>query len=79
MTRVSRMMYRVLMMAGRMPLVPRRMLEVVVRNVQLTWGRPRTSTMPMMPTTRTMTKAAAIQTAPVKNWFHSRREGEKSA
>ena len=79
MTRVSRMMYRVLMMAGRMPLVPRRMLEVVVRNVQLTWGRPRTSTMPMMPTTRTMTKAAATQTAPVKNWFHRRRDGEKSA
>ena len=73
------MIYRVLMMAGRIPFVPRRMLEVVVKKVQLTWGRPRTSTIPMMPTTRTMTKRAATQTAPVKNWFHSRREGEKSA
>ena len=67
------------MMAGRMPLVPRRMLEVVVRKVQLTWGMPRTRTMPMMPATSAMTKMAATHTAAVKNWFHARRAGEKSA
>ena len=59
-----------------MPSVPLRTLAVVVRNFQLMWGRPRTSTIPMMPATSAMTRMAAAQTAAVKKRFQALRAGE---
>ena len=64
------MTYSVLRMAGRMPSVFFSTLAVVVRNFQLMCGTPRTSTMPMMPATRTITRTALAQTSAVMTRFH---------
>lgn len=45
-------------------------LAVVERNFQLMWGMPRTSTMPMIPATRTITRTALAQTSAVMTRFH---------
>ena len=57
-------------MAGRMPSVFFNTLAVVERNFQLMWGMPRTSTMPMIPATRTITRTALAQTSAVMTRFH---------
>ncbi len=45
-------------------------LAVVERNFQLMWGMPRTSTMPMIPATSTITSTALAQTSAVMTRFH---------
>ena len=59
-----------------MPSVPFSTLAVVVRNFQLMCGMPRTSTMPRMPATSTMTSTAEAQTSAFITRFQVRREAE---